>query len=71
MTINIDWDLIERTEIFEYFDNVLQLLDEDFMRVRRVIESAIKHGAEPKSMTEPIEQFAMELHAYCEAVGHP
>lgn len=69
MTINIDWDLIELTEIYESFDMILQLLDEDFGRACRIIESAIKHGAEPESMTEPIEVFAMELQAYCKSVN--
>ena len=49
---------------------VLRLLDEDFERARRVIDAAIKHGATPESMAEPIEEFAMELHAYCEAIEH-
>ena len=40
----------------------------DFERARRVIDAAIKHGATPESMAEPIEEFAMELHAYCEAI---
>ena len=68
MTDNIDWDLIELTEIYESFDMVLRLLDEDSERARRVIDVAIKHGAEPESMTSPVEDFAMELHAYCEAI---
>lgn len=68
MTDNIDWNLIELTEIYESFDMVLRLLDEDFERASRVIDAAIKHGAEPGSMTEPIEDFAMELHAYCETI---
>ena len=64
----IDWNVIELTEIYESFDMVLRLLDEDFERARRVIDAAIKHGATPESMAEPIEEFAMELHAYCEAI---
>ena len=58
----IDWNVIELTEIYESFDMVLRLLDEDFERARRVIDAAIKHGATPESMA------AMELHAYCEAI---
>ncbi len=68
MTDNIDWNVIELTEIYESFDMVLRLLDEDFERVRRVVDAAIKHGATPESMAEPIEEFAMELHAFCEAI---
>lgn len=68
MATKIDWNVIELTEIYESFDMVLRLLDEDFERARRVIDAAIKHGARPESMTEPIEDFAVELHAYCEAV---
>ena len=64
----IDWNVIELTEIYESFDMVLRLLDEDFERARRVIDAAIKHGATPESMAELIEEFAMELHAYCEAI---
>lgn len=64
----IDWNVIELTEIYESFDMVLRLLDEDFERACRVIDAAIKHGATPESMAEPIEEFAMELHAYCEAI---
>ena len=67
-TKSIDWNMIELTEIYESFDTVLKLLDEDFERARRVIDAAIKHGATPESMAEPIEDFAMELHAYCEAI---
>lgn len=68
MTNNIDWNVIELTEIYESFDTVLKLLDEDFERARRVVDAAIQHGAEPESMAMPIEEFAMELHAYCEAI---
>ena len=79
MATEIDWNVIELTEIYESFDMVLRLLDEDFERARRlldedferarrVIDAAIKHGATPESMTEPIEDFAIELHAYCEAI---
>ena len=57
----IDWNVIELTEIYESFDMVLRLLDEDLERARRVIDAAIKHGATPESMAEPIEEFAMEL----------
>lgn len=64
MTDNIDWNVIELTEIYESFDMVLRLLDEDFERARRVIDAAIKHGADAESMAEPIEEFAMELHAF-------
>ena len=67
MTDNIDWNVIELTEIYESFDMVLRLLDEDFERARRVIDAAIKHGADAESMADPIEEFAMELHAFCEA----
>ena len=45
MTDNIDWNVIELTEIYESFDMVLRLQDEDFERARRVIDAAIKHGA--------------------------
>ena len=34
MTDNIDWNVIELTEIYESFDMVLRLLDEDFERGR-------------------------------------
>ena len=64
----IDWNLIELTEIYEAFDMALRLLDEDFERARRVIQAAIKNGATAESMTAPIEDFAMELHAYCERI---
>ena len=70
MTNDIDWNVIELTEIYEAFDVALGLLDEDFERVRKIIDAAIKHGAKPESMVEPIEEFAMELHAYCEAIEH-
>lgn len=69
MATDIDWNLIELTEIYESFDMALRLLDEDFERVRRIIDAAIKHGATPESMTEPIEEFAIELHAFCEAIN--
>ena len=65
MATDIDWNMIELTEIYEQFDTVLSLLDEDFVRARRVIDAAIKHGASPEDMVEPIEEFAMELHAFC------
>lgn len=68
MATDIDWNLIELTEIYESFDMALRLLDEDFERVRRIIDAAIKHGATPESMTEPIEEYAIELHAFCEAI---
>ncbi len=68
MATDIDWNLIELTEIYESFDMALGLLDEDFERVRRIVDAAIKHGAAPDSMTEPIEEFAIELHAFCEAI---
>ena len=67
----IDWNVIELTEIYESFDMVLRLLDEDFERARRVIDAAIKHGATPESMAEPIEEFAIELHAFCENINGP
>ena len=41
MTDEIDWNVIELTEIYESFDMVLRLLDEDFERARRVIDAAI------------------------------
>ena len=65
-TKDFDWNMIELTEIYESFDMVLRLLDEDFERARRVIEAAIKHGATPESLVEPIEAFAMELPDYCD-----
>ncbi len=69
MTTEIDWNLIELTEIYESFDMALRLLDEDFERVRRLVDAAIKHGATPESMTGPVEEFAIELHAYCESMN--
>lgn len=69
MTDNIDWDVIELTEIYEAFDMILKLLDEDFERARRIVDAAIKYGATPESMVKPIEEFAMELHAYCEVIS--
>ena len=66
---NIDWNLIALTEIYEAFDMALKLLDEDFEYVRKIIDAAIKHGATPESMTKPIEKFAVELHAFCEAIN--
>ena len=66
MTKQIDWNVIELTEIYESFDMVLRLLDEDFERARRIIDTALKHGA--TRMVEPIESFAMELLAYCERI---
>lgn len=67
-TKEIDWNIIELTEIYESFDVALGLLDEDFERARRVIQAAIKYGATAESMTAPIEDFATELHAYCERI---
>lgn len=69
MSTEIDWNLIELTEIYESFDMALRLLDEDFERVRRLVDVAIEHGATPESMTEPVEEFAIELHAYCESIN--
>ncbi len=71
MATDIDWNMIELTEIYEHFDTVLGLLEEDFERARRVIAAAIKHGATPESMVEPIEEFAIELHAFCENINGP
>ena len=68
MATKIDWNMIELTEIYESFDTALRLFDEDFERIRGLVDTAIKHGATPESMTEPIEDFAVELHAYCESV---
>ncbi len=68
MTDKFDWNAIELTEIYEDFDVALGLLDEDFKNARRLVEAAIKRGATPESMVKPIEEFAMELHAYCEAI---
>ncbi len=64
----IDWNVIELTELYEAFDMVLRLLDEDYERARRIVDEAIKHGATPESMTKPIENFAMELRTYCERI---
>ena len=65
---DIDWNLIELTEIYEDYDVALGLLDEDFARTRKIIDAAIKHGATPESMTKPIKQFAVDLHNFCEAI---
>ena len=67
-TKEIDWNVIELTEIYEAFDMVLRLLDEDYERARRIVDEAIKRGATSESMTKPIENFAMELRMYCERV---
>lgn len=68
MTDSIDWNMINLTEIYESFDISLKMLDDGFERARLDIDAAIKHGATPESMIEPIEEFAMELHAYCEYI---
>lgn len=65
---DIDWNLIELTEIYESFGMALDLLSEDFARVRQLIDAAIDRGASPASMTKPIKEFAIELHAFCEAI---
>ena len=67
-TKDINWNIIKLTEIYESFDLVLRLLDEDFERARKIIDAAIKHGANAESMTQPIEEFAMELYAYVESI---
>ena len=41
MTTEIDWNLIELTEIYESYDAALKLLDEDTERAMRVKEFAI------------------------------
>ncbi len=68
MTDNIDWNMIDLTEIYESFDVSLGLLEEAFEHARRNVESAIQYGATAESMTAPIKEFAMELHAYCEYI---
>ena len=67
-TKEIDRNVIKLTELYDAFDMLLRLLDEDFERARRIVEEAIKHGATPESMTKPIENFAMELRIYCERI---
>lgn len=67
-TKEIDWNIIELTELYGAFDIVLALLDEDYERARKIVDEAIKHGARPESMTKPIENFAMELRTYCERI---
>ena len=64
----IDWNLIELSEIYESFGMVLDLLSEDFKRAEQLIDAAIDRGASPASMTKPIKEFAIELHAFCEAI---
>ena len=68
MTGDIDWSQIKLSEIYETYDAALRLLDEDFERVRRLIDAAIKHGATPERMTEPLEIFAYELYLFCNAI---
>ncbi len=68
MANNIDWNMIELTEIYESFDIALRTLDDGFERAKRNVEAAIRHGATPESMIDPIEEFAIELHAYCEFI---
>lgn len=65
MVNKIDWNLIELTEVYETYDTALKLLDEDFERIRRLVDAAIKRGADPESMTGPIDEFAVELHLFC------
>lgn len=70
MTVNkIDWNLIELTEIYEAYDTALKLFDEDFERIRRLVDAAVKRGADPESMTEPIDDFAVELHLFCNTIN--
>ena len=69
MTTEIDWNLIELTEIYESFDMALRLLDEDTERVMRLIDVAIEHGATPESMTEPVKEFAIGLQICCEKIN--
>ena len=66
MATEIDWNVIELTEIYESFDMALRLLDEDTERVMRLIDAAIEHGATPGSMTEPVKEFAIGLQICCE-----
>lgn len=68
MTTEIDWNLIELTEIYESFDAALKLLDEDTERVMRLIDAAIEHGATPESMTEPVKEFAIGLQVCCKTI---
>ena len=68
MASDIDWNQIKLSEIYETYDAALGLLDEDFERVRRLIDAAIKHGASPERMTEPFEIFAYELYLFCNAI---
>ena len=67
-TKDINWNIIKLTEIYESYDMTLRLLDEDFERARQIIDAAIKHGANAESMTQSIEEFAMELYAYVESI---
>lgn len=69
MVNKIDWNLIELTEVYEAYDNMLKFFDEDFERIRRLVDAAVKHGADPESMTEPIDEFAVELHLFCNAIN--
>ena len=68
MASDIDWNQIKLSEIYETYDAALRLLDEDFERVRRLIDTAIQHGATPERMTEPLEIFAYELYSFCNAI---
>ena len=68
MATEIDWNLIELTEIYEAYDIALRLLDEDFAKVRQLMDTAIQRGATAESMTKPIRKFAIELHVFCEAI---
>lgn len=65
----IDWNLIELTEIYETYDMALRLLDEDFTRICRLIDAAIKHGADLESMTGPLDNFTIEVHRYCNVIN--
>ena len=41
MATEIDWNLIELTEIYEAYDIALRPLDEDFAKVRQLMDAAI------------------------------
>lgn len=66
MVSDVEWSIIELTQIYEAFDTALELLDEDIERIYNLILDAECRGATLYSMTKPIEPYAEKLQILCE-----
>lgn len=62
---NIDWKLIDRSEIYEQYDYALDDLEANLKRISSLVEQAVRAGESHRSMVLPLRAPLKMLENLC------